>query len=408
MSENESYSLDNGAVPEIRRDLEIIPVQHGGEELLYFHDSMGYMQSNFALDASVEPLLNLINGELAIEQMVKLLQNQLTYEELHTFLTLLDDSLALNSKQFKLSKSEIESQFEESGQRKPTMAGLSYSDDPLEFEKDIKSILSSSNLHPVTKAKALYAPHIDMRVGASVYAEAFSLLKNLSPKKVVILATAHYAGFHADIYDGKPFIGSLKKFNIPGRVFISDKEAQNFLQLHGKQNGFTLNDRAHRIEHSIEMHLLFLSQIWQHEFQIVPILVSGFDDLFYVPDGDLAGKIHSFTSRLKEMIDEDTFVLISGDLSHVGKKFGDRKSAAQLKESVEKIDKLFLNLSARGDSDGLLSLLSENYDHTRICGFPPLYTYLKMFPGSKGEMINYHWWDEKERESAVSFGSVLF
>ncbi|TVR16722.1 MAG: AmmeMemoRadiSam system protein B [Balneolaceae bacterium] len=397
-----------GAVPEIRRDIDIIPVEQNGTSLLYFLDSMGYMPADFALDRSVEPLLNLITGTISINQMASLLKGQISVDDLHAFIHLLDKHSALQSENFTKRKNEIESDFESMDERLPSLAGISYSEHPDLFNQQTHEILSLNRSEPVKQAKALYAPHIDLRVGASVYAQSFSLLKGLKPKRVIILATAHYAGFFPELYADTPFIGSNKMFQLPGRSFPVDAAATNELIKNNTVNGFTLNDRAHRIEHSIEMHLIFLSAIWKHDFTILPILVTGFDDLFYMPNGNLKEKIDSFSSQLKELNDEDTFFLISGDLSHVGKKFGDKKTADKMRGSVEKYDHAFLEFASDGNPSGILSHLSKSFDETRICGFPPLYLYLNTFPDKKGEIINYHWWDEHERESAVSFGSILF
>ena len=40
--------------------------------------------------------------------------------------------------------------------------------------------------------------------------------------------------------------------------------------------------------------------------------------------------------------------------------------------------------------------------------FSPLVTFLTAFNGIEGKVLNYDVWDEKERESAVTYGSILF
>jgi hypothetical protein len=52
--------------------------------------------------------------------------------------------------------------------------------------------------------------------------------------------------------------------------------------------------------------------------------------------------------------------------------------------------------------------MSEKYDPYRICGYPPLYSFLKTKPDLKGEVLTYDIWDESERESGVSFGSIIY
>lgn len=140
----------------------------------------------------------------------------------------------------------------------------------------------------------------------------------------------------------------------------------------------------------------------------MPILVGGIDEIFYKQDGDTGKKIAAFAEQLRAMDTDDTFYLVSGDLSHVGKKFGDSNTAGSMRPDVESFDEEFLNRATANDAQKMLEHISENYDPYRICGFPPLYTFMSSFPDLRGKSINYHWWDEYERESAVSFGSISF
>jgi AmmeMemoRadiSam system protein B len=160
-------------------------------------------------------------------------------------------------------------------------------------------------------------------VGGKQYANAFSTLKNLEPKRVVIMATSHYSGYYPKIYSGFPYVGSSKSYELPGRTFKTDQDAISHLAELGPDIGFTIQDRAHRIEHSIETHLLFAGHLWKHDFEIVPILVGGIDEIFYNQDGEMGNKIAAFSDALRAIDTNDTFFLISGDLSHIGRKFGD-------------------------------------------------------------------------------------
>ncbi|WP_234571415.1 AmmeMemoRadiSam system protein B [Rhodohalobacter sp. 614A] len=395
-------------VPPLRRDLQMIPIEDNGRKLLYFHDSMGYLSENFALDANVQPLLQMITGELSIDDIHKQIDGSLSTENLLDFVQLLDQHRLLHSEYFHFYSDQLDQDFEKGEAREAFLAGNSYPNNAEQLQTFVSELLPDFEQENGKIPSALYAPHIEISVGKKLYGEAFSHLKKIAPKRVVILATSHYANYYYRFYDGLPFIGSQKMFKIPGRILSPDLEVIQALDSESPENGFTLKDRAHRIEHSIEFHLVFASQIWQHDFKIVPILISGFDDLYYSQTGDLAKKIEHFTTQLKSFIDEETFVLISGDLSHVGQKFGDREPANILREKVEQSDKQFLDLSEIGNPDHLLNHVKRDYDSTRICGFPPLYTYLNIFPDKKGELLNYFWWDEKEQNSAVSFGSILF
>lgn len=398
------------SIPPLRRDIQVIPVQEDGRDLLLFYDPMDLARPGFALDGSVEPVLSLIDGYKTAEQLAAYFENGVTGARLLKLITMMDEQRLLDSPYFLQYRIRKEEDFEGSGIRKPALAGSSYPADVTQLRAFMDETMSLATGCPSEQPprKALFAPHIDLRVGSRQYADAFSSIKQLTPKRVVILATSHYSGYYPELYSGFPFIGSGKDYELPGRTFTTDTGALKILSEQGEESGFTMKDRAHRVEHSIETHLLFLSHFWKHDFSIVPILVGGIDELFYMPDGELGGKVERFAGDLRKINSDDTFFLISGDLSHVGKKFGDREPAAGLRPEVEEFDRKFVHAAVSGNGKEMLDLLSKDQDPYRICGFPPLYSFLKAFPGLEGNKVNYHWWDESERESAVSFGSIAF
>jgi predicted class III extradiol MEMO1 family dioxygenase len=128
-------------------------------------------------------------------------------------------------------------------------------------------------------------------------------------------------------------------------------------------------------------------------------------------EGGQRGKqIDHFSSILRNSFgdDDETFFLISGDLAHFGKKFGDNNPAESMFGEVESFDRKFLEFGADNDKNGMLDLMKQDMDPYRICGFPPLYTFLQVFPDLRGQVLNYDLWNERERESAVTFGSILY
>lgn len=400
------FESQSDPIPPVRRDLDLIPLENNGRNILYFHDAMQYMDPDFALDQKVEPILSLLTGQHSVENICNLLNNSISAEELSSFITFLDTNLALESNYYKNRSEKIETDFESASLRNPALAGLSYPEDPGELKSFVSELLIEANSPDYIPAKALFAPHIDLRVGKQSYADAFSIIASIRPKRVVILATAHYSGMYQKQYQGKPFIGSSKDYSLPGSVLKTDKEYLKILSEKSDETGFSLQDRAHRIEHSIESHLIFIDQIWNHSFTIVPILVGSLDEIYYKPDGDIGQKLNMFAQKLNQLDDEETFYLISGDLAHVGKKFGDPTAAEKMRSKVEKSDRKFIDIALSGDPVKLYKHVSKDYDPYRICGFPPLTAFLKAFPGTRGKELTYEWWDESERESAVSFAAI--
>ena len=414
MSSNELFNSKTDPIPEVRRNIDIIPIEDKGHSYLYFHDSLGYAAPDFALDRQVAPLLSLLDGSKSIQDLSPYLGENVTTDQLLQYIRFLDENRLLQSSHFKKYAEQVEQQYEQSDTHEAVTPGLSYPENPVELrnylDKAFSAVDTPKTQNKQTAAKALYAPHIDPRVGMETYAQAFSAIRHLEPKRVVILATSHYASLYRDAYRNDPFIVSRKDFKLPTGTIPSDKEAIEKLVSENSKNGLTDRDRAHRIEHSIELPLLFLRYLWDHNFSIVPVLVSGLDDLMYMKDGHRARQIEKFGKSLQKHFgsDSDTFFLISGDLAHIGKKFGDPKPAREMFDEVKSFDERFLAKGEQAEAEALLEMVSEQYDPYRICGFPPLYTFLKSISGLEGQTLNYDLWDEHERESAVSFGSILY
>lgn len=394
-------------MPPLRRDLQLVQVEHDGRQLIFFQDPMGYVKKSFALDAATFPLLSLFNGKRSAGDLINHLSHQVGEMELVRFVKMLDQTLLLDSDYFHQSREGEDESFEKKKLRPPLLDSARDHSMMDQLGECLKKASARESRNRI-EIKALFAPHIDLSIGLEYYCDAFGAISHLRPERVVILGTSHYAGLYGNTYQGYPFIGSEKSYQIGNRVFSTDSSLLRQLMNHSQENGFTLRDRAHRTEHSIEIHLICLSAIWQHHFTIVPILVGNLDELFYHTSGEAAKKSTFFANQIRELDSPGTFYLISGDLSHTGHKFGDSDTARKLKLKSEKRDHLFMNHAAMGSPDKLLGEVGSDYDSTRICGFPPLYTYLRAVPGLKGKSLNYHWWDEKERESAVSFGSILY
>jgi AmmeMemoRadiSam system protein B len=402
-------------IPPLRFDVQIIPIKQNGETYLYFQDQYRYATSDFAVPQSARSMLSLFDGQRSVEDIMEFSENGVTKEQILEYVQFLDENALLYSTHFKEHAASTELDYEQSEIHKSITAGLSYPDDPEEmarfFEEAFEKLPTSE---PVQAAKALYAPHIDIRVGMNSYVKAFSSIKDLKPKRVVVLATSHYSGMHSDIYEERPFVIANKDFEMVNGTVKADRNSiQKIKEQIGddaEHYGITFQDRAHRIEHSIEQHLLFINHLWEHEFSMIPIVVGSLDELFYKADGFQGQQVDNFSGLLAELFgdDDETFFLISGDLAHIGKKFGDDKPAKELFEDIRPFDESFLDFSASSSPQKLLNLMSEKYDPYRICGFPPLYTFLKTKPGLKGEILTYDIWDESERESGVSFGSILY
>jgi len=413
MNGQQLFDSKSKPIPPLRQDLQIIPIQDNGNALLYFHDQREYATADFALKREAGQLISLFDGQKSVSDLTSRLGKGISTEDLLQFIRLLDKNLVLASSYFEQHAETVEAEYEESTVHQSITAGSSYPADPNELEDYLDNAFAKhaqGEIEAVDSAKGLYAPHIDPRVALDSYVKAFAPIGDLKPKRVVMLATSHYAGLYPDLYQNNPFILINKDFNMPLGTIPSDQQAIEELQHADKDAGISFHDRAHRIEHSLELHLLFLSYLWDHEYEILPFVVRGLDDLFYMEDGYLGQQLDNFSALLNKKYgnDTDTFFLISGDLAHVGKKFGDDAPAATMFDDIKTFDKQFLEYGTNNDRQSMFDLLKEEYDPYRVCGFPPLYTFLQTMPGVQGKILSYDLWDERERDSAVTFGSILY
>ena len=414
MSNSKLFNSLTEPIPQVRNDIQIIPIEENGSPYLYFHDERGYATANLALHREAGTLLSLIDGRKSVDDLESYLGEDVTKQDLLQFIQFLDKNRLLASEHLRAHINRTEEAYEKSDLHESVTAGSSYPEEPTElrqylseaFEKHADTHQAEFNGQP----KALYAPHIDPRVALDSYVKAFAPIRELKPQRVVVIATSHYAGMYPEIYKEEPFVLVNKDFKLPLGTIQRDSEAIKMLVQAEGNTGITVHDRAHRMEHSIELHLLFLSYLWDHDFKVVPFLTRGLDDLYYMEDGYLGEQLENFSSLLNKKFgdDQDTFFLISGDLSHIGKKFGDSEAASTMFDKVNRFDKKFLEYGSQNKRGDLLELMKTDMDPYRICGFPPLYTFLQSMPELKGEILSYDLWDERERESAVSFGSILF
>lgn len=395
-------------IPAIRRDIQFYPIHHNGQQWLSVYDQLGYSRPDIAFPKELESLLSFFTGYFSWDVLN---QSGLGEKEMALFEALMhemDNAGLLETAGFEQRKRELDTAFVQAETRPMICAGSVYPNNPSTLHTFFETALAHVQEMPLpSPPKGLFAPHIDFNVNLSIYAESFKPLKSVKPKHVYLIGTSHYSGLYRK-YENSPFQFSLKSFQVPGRVLKNNREKTQYLAAELSEFGSTLYDISHKPEHSLELHAVWVSHIWKHDFSITPILIGSYEDTLYMHQSELERRAIRFSEVLKSVLTEDDFVLISGDLSHIGKKFGDKKTATQLYPTVEPFDRAFLQAVATQNSAELFSLMRATHDAYHVCGFPPVQSVLLSKPFTKGKQIGYAYWDEKQRDSGVSFGSVLF
>jgi hypothetical protein len=184
------------------------------------------------------------------------------------------------------------------------------------------------------------APHAGYLYSGPVAGRLFASLPDLPPRRLVVLAPNHRARLD------QPALSGAAAFATPLGEVPVDTAAVARLAAGG---AFTVDDRAHRDEHAIEIQLPFVQRRWPATCPaIVPVLVP------HLADGARAAAARALAAER----DEGTLVLVSTDLTHYGAAYGFAPFAGPapggIAAAIEKLDAGALLRVLAGDGPGLL------------------------------------------------------
>jgi hypothetical protein len=328
-------------------------------------------------------------------------------DEVKSVIAHLDDSFFLESEKFEKARNRVVEEFVSQSIRPSSHSGRAYPADPSELKRKLDEILSlqPDSKKPEGELLALVAPHIDLSVGGRVYSRAYQILRDRSPKTVVILGTGHQMA--QDL-----FAVSDKDFETPLGVAVCDRASVGKLRAAGR-TAVAKNDFAHRAEHSIEFQVLFLQHILPKDsFTIVPVLCGNLQmTLSEYSRRAYREKAGVFLEALKDILKhhgEETLLVAGVDLSHIGPKFGHEMPAQYLKRQSEAHDRALLKALTAMDADSFWEDCGKVKDQYNVCGFAALACLLEVLPLCKGHLLGYEMWHEEATRSAVSYAAVAF
>jgi AmmeMemoRadiSam system protein B len=232
------------------------------------------------------------------------------------------------------------------------------------------------------------------------------LVEQTDAQVFVIVATSHHSAHR--------FTLTRQHFETPLGVVETDQAYVDCLE---RTYGAGLfDDRlAHFPEHSIELEVVLLQFLMEgrRPFRIVPLLVGSFDDCVKGrTDPTKAPDIGRMVAALKLTEAEcpvPVCYLISGDLAHIGPKFGDwaRAEGPWLEESRHQ-DQAILAEVERASPDGYFGVIAAEDDRRRICGFPPTFLTLAAAQPRTGRVLHYQQFIDPQGHESVSFAAAAF
>lgn len=398
----------NSYLPKLRPDLRVETVHENNQKLTVLYDDLGIASQPIALPYELGDVLLSIDNSSTPEDLLNILNLKSLSYDLSTLIGMLnslDQMGFMDTARIKLVREDIRS-YLNSDIRDSVCAGNSYPDDNFDLKKYLNHILSTK-IGKTNKSSIIFAPHIDYRVGMDAhltYSSAFNSL-NTDADLAIMFGTAHYRS-------SDNFMLTKKNFKTPLGVLETDKE---FIRLLGEQLGYepTIDDLAHRPEHSLELHAVFLQHLFPNKnIKILPILTGSFYNYFNKginPDSDL--RFNEFIDALNSTINltgRKVIFLSSGDLAHMGRKFEDDFDAEPILDKIRNDDKELIEDLENININSFYNKISSNFDSRKICGLSPFYSTLKTANPSKGDFLEYGQWNERETRSAVSFCSMAF
>ena len=282
---------------------------------------------------------------------------------------------------------------------------FSYPENPKELKAFLDKILDKGKKLTDKPVKAILAPHIDLRLEESweTYASSFFALNNVDEiDTVILLGTGHYRST-AD------FMFSKKDFQTPLGIAEVDHE---LLAEIGMKTEIVYDDIAHYKEHSIEFHLIFLQHLLKdNNFKIVPILTgSPANYINNKTTPDTNEKYNNTIDAIKNAVTttgKKVLIVSSGDLSHVGRKFGDDFPAATEQIRVKHEDELLIEKLSKANKNAFFTEINDSEDKNKVCGTAPFYAALSLVDNADTTHTGYNQWHEEETESMVSFAGFV-
>jgi len=385
--------------PLFRTDVNVRLFREGDQDMLLLHDPFGYADGPILLNTEMIPVLESCDGETTFEGF-----EPEQAEHIRAFFLELDAMGYFESPALEARKRSLEEEFLSLPTRPAVCAGSSYPEDLVECAAFLNIILNNHPVAVTAPVRAALIPHIDLRVAPHIYG-AFNVLRDTEADLIVILGTSHY-------WHGHPLIVTNKDHETPLGTVRTDKPLVQALR---DRLGAYLapTDLAHKPEHSIEFHVLFLKHIMgERPFTVLPVLVTGLHE-YFDHEGILSEQadVAAIIQGLREVVEgsgRKAVWLISGDMAHVGQKFGDELPASAMMADVREADRVLVDHLARLDVDAYMDAVRESDDAYRICGLSPTYLALKAAGATSASVLGYDVWDEAETDSAVSFSAIAF
>ncbi|MBD3310395.1 AmmeMemoRadiSam system protein B [Candidatus Woesearchaeota archaeon] len=285
--------------------------------------------------------------------------------------------------------------------RKPIVAGQFYEADFELLEKQLQRCFShrkGAGGLPVKKRDrqvvAAVAPHAGYPFSGPCASWVYKAVGETKlPDVYVMLGVSH---------NGLPSAISIQDWQTPFGTVQTDKE---FARAVEQNSNLKVDERPHRMEHSIEVQLPFLQFVnrdYLQNLRICPIIIS--ED---IPFDEAARGI----VKASKMTGKRILVIASSDFTHYGVSYGYTPFADNVKEKLYGLDKGAAELIAKLDAYRFLEYVDDK--GATICGKHPVAAAVecaKLLGAKKGRLLQYYTSADLmgDYATAVGYAGIVF
>jgi AmmeMemoRadiSam system protein B len=395
-------------LPRLREDLDFIPLEADGRQVVAVRDPLGLAPPDRAFLLDVLRLYVSLGEAASLEDLATALGRVtgdagVGLDQARELAAGLDASRLLDSPAFRADRAAALAEWNASPVRPAVLAGRSYPAGEGELAAWLDALLAGAGCAAgPAPVRALVVPHLEPAAAARVYANAYALLRGAAPRRVVVLGVGH------SLY---PELVSLtaKDFATPlGRVATDAAAVARLARAAGA--AAASDDLAHRAEHSVEIQVAFLQRVLAPgAFRLAPLLLGSPAALPAFSRAALRQAAGPFLDELAALLAEpDTLAVAGVDLCHIGPKFGHDRVARDLEREALAHDAALLDAAAAGDPEAFWAEGARVEDRYNVCGFLALAALLEALPGARGRVLDHLLWREDSTRSAVSCAGVVF
>ncbi len=403
------------------RQVDVFPAEFSGQKMVGLRDPLNLSGRIIFLPYPAFFIVSLFDGQNSFldiqERFMRQFGELLFQERIQELANQLEEHFLLDSERFRRMEREIVEAFKAAPTRPLALSGEAYEVDPASLKKMVHSFFTPPEgpglpAHGPSSQEVLgiIAPHIDFRRGGNCYAWAHKAIRDSSSADLfIIFGTAHSPV-------ASPFVLTRKDFETPWGPVKTDQEFLAELEA-GCPFDLYADEFVQKGEHAIELQLIFLRALWERQdpFEIIPVLCGSFHEAILKDQSpmELPGVRPFIKSMKKAMADSQKRIclLASADLAHVGLRFGDGEAPNRFSlQSLAEEDRRMLRPAQEVDAEKFYEFIRRERDQRRICGLPPIYTFLHLLEGRarKGELLNYGQSMDESTQSAVTFAGMAF